>query len=361
MRRFIHIFAALALAACTNDLEFKMASQPEELLLSGQLKTTAQTHTIFAAVGNSNTLRHAPDLRVLCYLNGEPVWAEKWVPDPMLGYNSIEDRYTFSASLKPGDTVRITASSLDGEYTAIAESVVPARPSVASVDTVTVSKPATWDPKVIKHYLKIDLTLDDPAGKNWYMLQVRAKYHIVLHAEGHPDKEVDEERIPAIDSGEDPVLSEGVVISNEELFGTVTTNTYHIFSDAIFDGGKGETSFKLDYSELSSMMNVPVSNAEWDEDGNMLYKYDGARVDCTLDVDVYALPQDEYNYLKALGIRSSGFFFEDFMEPTAIPDNVEGATGFIGVMCGDTRSFKLPERIIEFEYTSTDKEFPDPS
>ncbi len=349
MKRFLHILTVLALVSCTNKMEFVMESLPDQLLLTAQLKSSESTHAVYAAVGNNHTVKPAPELEMVCTVGGKDITLTREVVSKEDGLlREPWRKYTFDGALAPGDVVRISARTADGQFSATTESTIPPLPTLSKVDTVTVRTKNLWQPKVESKHLRFKVSVDDPKGENWYMLNVLARYDITMHAEGHPDKEISDTRSPKIDSGDDPILSEGVVISNEELFGTLSTNAFHIFSDTLFEGAVGEASFKIDYNDIFNTQFLNIPPAESNPDGSTKYMYDGLTLAATLDVNLYGLPLEEYNYLKAIGIRASGFFFSDFMEPIAIPDNVEGADGFIGVMSCEKISIKLPIREITF-------------
>lgn len=349
MRR-LHIlpFLLLACCACTNDLDFEYRQMPRELLLSSQLRSNAGTHTVFAAMGDARRIQSADGLQITCYVNGariaDAVPGEyESVSTPVYLNASVPQQsvYRFDATFAPGDRITLQVSGADGALLATGETVFTGQPELSAVDTVSIITPGRWQPDNVTREFRVDVSLRDSAGEdNWYMVEAAMLFDAVLHGPGKADLPVREEEYLRIIAGDDPILSDGVILSNEELFGTISSNQYNCFSDRLFKDATGTFSFKLDPNSVNGKNYVPRRMREG---------YNSATVRPRLEIRVEGISQLEYNYLRALGIQTMGSFFNDVVEPSSLPDNIDGASGFIGTLTTACRAFELP--VIELDYS----------
>ncbi|MBR1574670.1 MAG: DUF4249 domain-containing protein [Bacteroidales bacterium] len=342
MKKILFWGCLLLATACTNELDFDLESAPDALLLSAQLRAEDTRHAVYASLGTGGTLAKAPDLEIWCYVNDKPV--TQAVPDkletvipPVKPERTAYQRtiYVLDATFEPGDRVRITAEAPG--WQASGQSVFPRRPKVTAVDTLSILTPNRWRPEEVTRDLQVSVSLDDPAGEdNWYMLETLLRREVVLHGPTEPDSLMQDIRYIRPNTGDDPILSDGVIISNEELFGTISVNSYNYFSDRLFAGETGRMTFKIGHSDLGASY-APSLNYD------QMMRFTSADVTTILEVRVLSIGQEEYNYMKAIGIQASGFYFSNFMEPVAIPNNVSGATGFIGTLSGQSSRFVFPD------------------
>ena len=358
MKKFLPILlTVMALQGCTNDLEYKAASAPEELVVSAQLNSSDRTHTVFTYVSSGTALKPAPeDVTVTCLVNGSE--AARGVREEVeinvsegrrerdaTGDRSGEQRFfqgafTFDLGFSPGDEVTIVAGG--GGFSASGTTRFPEAPVIASVDTATVTIQRFWELDKVRKLFRVDVAVEDRPGQDdWFILEAILIQEAVLHREGKEDEPLSKTTVLKIDAGDDKILGEGIILTNEEVLGTLSSNTYNIFRDAFFKDGTGRISFTLNPEELgpNGIISLPEGAAQ---------NYDTAYISSSLEIRVCGISQEEYNYLRALGIQAMTFYNSNFIEPMSIPDNIEGGTGFVGALSASKRAFRLPDTTIEF-------------
>jgi hypothetical protein len=263
-----------------------------------------------------------PGATVNCYVNGtvhravaappeyEPTY--DWQTDDIV-FLPRKDRFTrydFQAEFKPGDEVRIEASK-DGMQ-AWAELIVPQPGTMVSVDTATVVKSLVYhdlegSETYEQEYLEFTVRLRDVAGEdNYFMMNADMESTSLDY-----------------DTFHDLVLEDGYSSGLGDLFeDLLPVNSTHCFSDKMFRDG--EVTVHLYFPSYS--FNRYYYYDYYDED----YEDDGR--DMTFRLRLSSIDRGFYNYLRALNnMLCYGFDVTPIIEPTMLPNNVQGGMGMVSV------------------------------
>lgn len=311
---------ALTVSGCLNDMEYTAKNAEPMLVMNSLLNAGDGTHEVWLGVskpGCVDSLTGA--VSVQCFINGSLAATAAEQP----GENRLR-RFTFPASFNPGDKVRIEISA--GSFNASATVGVPSPPVLESVDTLTVGDPESPDLA-----FRIGLT-DKTPGADYYSLRIYSISQIDLFWEDALVESTVFVRLCNLDTGEDLILSEdNIAAANmDDVFDVGTPNRYGAFFDSQFDCRSVTLRPKVSRWELDSWY-LPTFTA-----------YDSTYVRPSLRVELSHIDGRYYYYLKALNSLENGTS-DLALEETAIPCNVEGGMGFVGIANTVSRSFTLPE------------------
>jgi len=357
-------------SGCENEIPFVVEDDRELLVLNADLRTDVTTHVVYVGVSRVVEVDRAEGARVLCYVNGklaaEGVQAKEERVNGDGYYESkpteetlrmLEeaglDRYVLygpstvflmEVQFRPGDQVKIEA--VRGNDHAYAEVVVPEAPKVLSV---TPEKIYVRQYEDIYPCISFAVRLEDRPGTDDYFRigmgsDVRQTFHFRDEAGVtlRPDTTLFYGRDFRPEIGRDPILNDGYTFENFEndFFADFNaTNTARIFSDRLFSGSECTVKPFADSSEFTPRFYNWTAYAP---DGEMCSS-SGFEADPTAVVKVMAISRMHYAYYKALNNGEVfGFDTNPIVEPVALPSNVEGGLGFVGIASTASVRVEMP-------------------
>ena len=334
-KKLLILLLSLAATGCLNDMEYTARNAEPQLVMNSLMSVGDASHEVWLGVskpGCVDSLTGA--VSVKCFINGNLAATASEQP----GQERLR-RFVFSAPFTPGDDVRIEAEA--GSFKASASASVPTKPVLNSVDTLTVGD-------IYSQELAFRIGMTDTApGADYYALRIYCKSEIELYMDDAPVDTVEFVRLCPLDTSEDLILSEdNIAAANmDDMFDVGTPNTYGAFFDSQFDCGSVTLRPKVDKWQLNS----------WYVDGFTLY--DSSYVKPVLRVELAHIDVRQYYYLKALNSLESGTS-DLALEEIAIPNNVEGGMGFVGISNSVSKEFLLPEYSTVIEYDDDPDEGP---
>lgn len=351
MRPLIPISAALLLlSACTNLLDYRSGQAEELIIMNAMLCTDETEHTVRLHRGLIDKVEPLDDARLDCYINGS-LTASAVRTDTHEGYDLSYSTYSFVAAIRPGDEVRLEATS--GKLHASATVTAPLPATLVAVDTLTVtdspyadvstySAAGVFNPDQVKgRALSCRLTLRDRPGEtNWYRLRSTCEIEQKDHFPDHPGK--DRTRQLRYDwyfgFDLDPILSDGYQ-SREENTDSILEPVYNYFC-AFRDGrfSDGETPAEIHLSPVSTAKQPFYYPSEEGDDENAVHTFHPRMI-----LRLLTLSADEYNYLSALNRSlSRGFDWNFLTEPVPFPSNVEGGLGLVTAASASDFTLEFP-------------------
>lgn len=188
---------------------------------------------------------------------------------------------------------------------------------------------------------------DKTPGADYYSLSIICTSQIELYREGVLLGTEQFVRVCPLDTGDDLILSEdGIAAANmDSMIDIGTPNYYGAFFDSQFDCRSVTLRPKVDKWEMNSWYLTSF------------IPYDSCYVRPTLKVELSHIDVRHYYYLKALNSLESGSS-DLVLEEVAIPSNVEGGIGFVGVSNSVSREFSLPPYYRLVRYDDFDEELP---
>lgn len=328
MKKYIIIIPILLLllTACTNEIPFDVKDTESKMVINALINTDRLENRIFISLTGKYDIETINDVSVNLYVNGVLKEMPECIADS--GSNSKVKAFLVKSTFKPGDKVKIEASTKDGKYHAWGEETVPDRPSIIRIDTASVRMKNKYDS--YSDFLRFKVTFKDiPNKDSYYRIIVENKKEFVYVIE-LLDKEK-EEIITSYDysfiSREDVVLTDGrptSVDDEENGITTTTSNTYGIFDDSRF---------------LNSEYTMTVSQ------GNTYPSYYSSdnikRESISVTVYLQCISKAEYYYLQALN-RSIDNSDDDILsEPVHLPTNINGGIGLLGFSTENSRTIQV--------------------
>ena len=252
--------------------------------------------------------------------------------------------FLMEVQFRPGDQVKIEA--VRGNDHAYAEVVVPEAPKVLSV---TPEKIYVRQYEDIYPCISFAVRLEDRPGTDDYFRigmgsDVRQTFHFRDEAGVtlRPDTTLFYGRDFRPEIGRDPILNDGYTFENFEndFFADFNaTNTARIFSDRLFSGSECTVKPFADSSEFTPRFYNWTAYAP---DGEICSS-SGFEADPTAVVKVMAISRMHYAYYKALNNGEVfGFDTNPIVEPVALPSNVEGGLGFVGIASTASVRLEMP-------------------
>ena len=357
MRHSIPISAALLLfCSCTNLLDYKSGQAQELIIMNAMLSTDETEHTVWLHRGLIDKVEALDNARLDCYING--TFAARAVPVRTSDhYDFNYSTYSFSAEIRPGDEVRLEATS--GKLHASATVTAPQPATLVSVDTLTVTDSpyqniAAYATEGSYYYiansvsgqaLSCNLKLQDRPGEaNWYRLGVILEFEQQDRFPDHPAR--DRTRLMHYDwhfgFDLDPILSDGYTSQEAGIDSIIEPvyNYYCSFRDTRFSDGEATVEIHL------SPFRVPVYvlyPGEEDDDRNVVHT-----ICPRLVLRFLTLSEEAYQYLSAINrSQSIGYDWNVLTEPVPFPSNVEGGLGLVTVASASDRILEYPSYTIE--------------
>lgn len=326
-KKFLILLFSLLAAGCVNDMSYTPRNTEPLLIMNSLITVDCDEHEVWVGVskpGCVDTL--TGDAAVHCHINDHMGVVATEKP----GKQRLR-RFVFSAPLEPGDKLELellVEKKRSGETVskkASASVIVPSVPELGSIDTLSVGDSASR-----QLAFRIKMT-DSTPGADYYSLGISCTSQIELYREGVLIGTEQFVRTCPLDTGDDLILSEdGIAAANmDSMFDFGTPNYYGAFFDSQFDCASVTLRPKVDWWQLKS----------WYLTG--FIPYDSCYVRPTLKVELSHIGGRHYHYLKALNSLESGSG-DLALEDIAVPSNVVGGIGFVGISNTVSQKFSLP-------------------
>ena len=349
MKKIIPILMLSFLAAgCYEEILIPTEDKDPVLVMNAQMDNLEDVHVVNLSLSRLSKVEPLPGATVKVYVNGTFVAqaVEMVEQDP---WNRT--KYAFEAEFHPGDEVRIEA--VKDAFNATSTAVVPQPAAIESIDTSSV-RMTYLDSST--DYLQLKVRFKDLPGDTWYgvdhCISDRWEY---LDEEGNTSPEytaVSESR-GALDTGYDPVISEGSgKTAGSDLAALLSVENYfNCFADTPIADQECTLrvmvySWYFYLSEYRYGIYVP----EWmnnNPDAWSILTAMPVRIHRRCTFRLRTLDFSQYHYLKALNnLETFGTEVNFLVEPTTLPSNVEGGLGFVGI-----------ETITEMTYATFDREY----
>ena len=328
MKKYIIIIPLLLflLTACTNEIPFNVKDTESKMVINALINTDCLENRIFISLTGKYDIETINDVSVNLYVNG--VLKEK--PESVADSSSYPKVKSFlvKSTFKPGDKVKIEASTKDGKYHAWGEETVPERPSIIKIDTASVRMKNKYDS--YSHFLRYKVTFKDiPDKDSYYRIIVENKRECVFANETTGKDETVDSYDYSFVSREDVVLTDGrpTTVDDEEngISTTSYSNTYGVFDDSRF--------LNSEYTMTVSQENTSSSS----------YYYSDNIKQESISVTVYlqCISKAEYYYLQALN-RSIDNSDDDILsESVHLPTNINGGIGILGFSTENSRTIQV--------------------
>jgi len=321
---------ALALCACTYELDYISDRDTELIVLNAMLRTDQTEHVVWLSESRCDGILQLSDAQLRCYVNGTLVAEAEETPEEI---TRVAGKYVFSAEIRPGDEVRLEASykKLKAQATAIAP--VPAL--LAGVDTASLARsPYYFSGKYDCPTLSCKLRLQDiPDQPNWFRIHV----HYDEMGLEDPFHQLYEHGIN-FDFNRDPILCDGnpqplKIDAYQELISALSRETaYCKFRDS-------------EFADKTAEVEIQIRKTEFDYFKYVLFKPDGTSMTRVknLHIDFLSISKEEYDYLVQYEKANTDGDFELYREPVHIPSNVEGGLGFFSIASPSTRTIRIED------------------
>ena len=349
MRKLIPILMLAFLAAgCYEEILIPTEDKDPVLVMNAQMNTLEETHEVNLSMSLLSKVEPLPGASVKVFVNGTLVAEAAEMAEEYAWNRTI---YAFEATFRPGDEVRIEASK--DAFNASATVLVPPETPIAMAQYSDVRLTYLDD---TSDYVEIKARFRDLPGENWYGVDQRiTDYWEYLDEDGNvvPDYTVISNNYGSIETGFDPVISEGSGKTSGSDFAALLSveNTYHCFSDAPI-AGEECTLHVMTYpwcvylQEFRYGLLVPEALEDHPDAWSILAKMP-VRVRRECFFRLRSLDFTQYHYLKALNnLETFGTEVSFLVEPTTLPTNVEGGLGFVGI-----------ETVTEMQYARFEREY----
>ncbi len=295
----------VALGACVKEIYYDDIA-PEPLLVVNGIQQVGEPARLYVEkssfyISAENDFR-VKDAKADLYVNG--LFKESLQVRDSLVYDTViyweEDNETLAVELRyacnycegsyilcEGDELRFEVSSSEFDEVAVAETTMPYAPNVVSFDTVRVETNSSS-----MHTVYLALTLDDPAGRNYYNFNPQDGLSGFLSTDPVFNDFMDIEQV-------------GDMFGSNEYYGRGVIN---MFTDSYFDGTQYSVTMKITASTF---------NGEFDEP----YTLEVTQVD-----DAFYRYEWSYHRYQNTNDEIIGFF----TEPTQVYSNVQNGVGLVG-------------------------------
>ena len=335
------LLAAMALvlaAACTNDMPYTPKDAGDKLIMNALMNNEEHSHAVVLSLSRTGRAEDISGKATVTFsVNGGPE-TEVWEGGPggvLSSYWGTPRVFEFIADFRPGDELTLTASALGMKASSTVTLLSP--PVVTSVDTMSVRDGSS---DLLAFTVEME---DNTPGTDYYSLEIHSRYRADYY-DGDTFLWSDEgESFCQPDFTGDLILSEDGVVAGEMdelgLFDFGTVNTYGAFLDNQFDCGKAVLRPRVGKNRLHPYLwGVTVNGIAATR----------AVVYPEVTVQVSHIPVRHYYYLKALNALEGGMS-DLSLEEIAIPCNVNGGIGFVGLSNTVSKSFSLKSYETLFE------------
>lgn len=239
----------------------------------------------------------------------------------LLAHLAISDGAFSAPEIKPkaGNTYKAVVSSQGKEITA--ETVIPMRTEVISVDTISAKTNYNY------RTMNFNIKMKDAPGEDYYRILLEYEYLDMIKNRDINNKEIRTYHLFKNTwniQSEDPVFKSVYNNTGEEIFDIGPENRYKIFPDDFFNGK--EQSIQVKSSYYYNFMNPADPNMYGVPQA--IYK--------RFTVHVQHLSKDLYNYLKYLELYE---YYNDnpIAEPVPVYSNVKNGVGIFAGFNDDAK------------------------
>lgn len=355
MKKLLPLTALCALlVSCYREIIIPVGDDDPVVVMNARLNTLDPVHEVVLSLSRKSRVRPLPGAEVSVFLNGEPAGTavEERDPSAETGYRGWAGgtSYCFTASIKPGDEVRLEARQ--GDFCVQATVTAPPAVTIASVDTSQVRMSFMGN---AGDYLQARVSFQDLPGRSWYRVSSRIRTECrYLDEAGHPipGYQGSSESLGWMETGFDPIISEGTGMTGGTDLGAllVAENSYACFADDAFADRECliRPLFYPDIVRLTPYnSDYPVPEGAEEVDWDELFKL-GRHIRRTAAVRIHSIDFAYYHYLKALeNLKAFGTEVSFLVEPTTLPSNVEGGLGFVSLETVTEKEFAAFEREYE--------------
>ena len=367
MKRLIIPVLLLLAGACTHNIDYDFSKVEPELMVLGWLDQSTSSQTVSVSLSEGGLIKSVEETTVTCYVNDKQVASVTAIQEEKDDYSSFSPFYigysgkrselqlpvSFSASLKPGDKVRLTVDANHGTYQASTpEMTVPEPVEITKVDTdhVTVTHL-----DYSEDYLQIRADVPDRKGEdNWYCISVQeVSYGTYSFKDDGPALFVTASRTAYIQDLDDPILLDGNLSQGDlNIFDFSGNGEFSCFSDQLFQDGTahlrmnisswndGEYSFRDLGKRFAETYGTDILNER---------AFDKVHAECRLEIRLSQCSQDAYYYLRTLRTVSSDGYDPRIVEPVTVPSNIIGGIGFVDILNTAVARIGLPDKEEYFE------------
>jgi hypothetical protein len=325
MKKYIIIIPVflLLLAACTNEIPFDVKDSESKMIINTLINTDCSDNRIFVSLTGKEDIASIDNVSVNLYVNGILKEKPEAIPDTDSS-SKVKGFLIKNTTFKPGDKVKVEASTSDGKYYAWGEETVPERVDIIKIDTTTVRMKDVYSDSY-SSYLRFKITFKDiPDKANFYRVVLEKKTTRVLTNQyiGHDETEVTYGY--SFISREDVALTDGrpgTADDEENGISTSVSNTYGVFNDSRFRNGE----YTLNISQSKSS-----------------YYYGDDLKEEQISVTVYlqSISETEYYYLQALN-KTIDIVDDDILsESVHLPTNINGGIGLLGICSESSKTLQ---------------------
>ncbi len=316
----------LTLVSCTREVPYTPEKADVLLLMNAQIDAASSDHRVWLGLSKTNTIDKLENASVVCFVNGEEI--SRGVFDETASKSAIQSCYSFDAKLHPGDIIRLSAEGAG--LSAYAEVTVPDTSGrLVRVDTLSTASGLRFTSGI----------RDDAKENNYYRLRLLVRSYLSYYYEQawsrwyiHSDEKV-------IPHSDDPILDGRIGGSEgDDFFGLGgSSNHYCVFTDRLFAGSGAELTFEMNDADLYRFTTEQY--------------FDSIYIIPFAELSLISMDSSEYEYLSVQNILyDNDYDSSDFLESVAVPTNVTGGTGFVGVFYPSSITIRLPEKMYGSSY-----------
>ena len=351
MKRLLIPVLLLLAGACTDIIDYDFSKVEPELMVLGWLDQSTSSQTVCVSLSEGGLIKSVEDATVTCYVNDRQVASVTAIQEEKDVYSShspFEIAYSgkraelqlpvsFSASLKPGDKVRLTVDANHGTYQA-------STPELTVPDPVEITNVATSHVTVAhldysEDYLQIRADVPDRKGEdNWYCVSIQEVSHGTYYfKDDGPNLSVSANRTAYIHDLDDPILLDGNLSQSDlNIFDFSGNGEFACFSDQLFQDGTAHLKMNIpswhDGEDSFRLLGKRLAETYFGTDMLNGRVFDKVCASCQLQIRLSQCSQDAYYYLRSLRTISSEGYDPRIVEPVTVPSNIIGGIGFVDIV-----------------------------
>lgn len=313
------IFICLLLfCSCVNELYLPFEPSADGLILNARFEIQNKSHSIFLSYKKGGIVTIPNNPIVLLSINNL-----EYQKLTITENNNNYIEYRFNYDFKQGDNIKILATNDKKEASA-----------EVSFPVVTTPLKLSGDDK------QLDMSFtDNPSTKDYYRVIV---YGTGTVRELRASEVIREEKFTStINFSSDNPLIDNNIKEGDNIFQNFSslftpTNKMRVFSDETVSGKE----IKLDIKVLNEV-------ADYHNDYSNIVKIENRK----LVVALQHLSSKDYHYFCSLNSGANfGYAGNILIEPTIVPSNVKGGTGYVMALSSSISSIDREDIIIDHKY-----------
>lgn len=318
---FVHL-----LVACTNDIEVLPDDEPQKLIINAMMNAGSTDNAIFLALSGYRAPQVVKNGIIRLYIND--VLSETVTECTHHSANDYESEYMdyfyqINSCFRTGDHIRIEVETKDGKYKANAETTVCEPIEIVRADTIATSGGISENEGyfLLVQYANWEIKLKAPSSSRHHYYRVEIKHDFAYHLVNRNTLQdsIVTSAVWECSGYYDTALMDGKPgnpNNNDPFINFIPTiNNYHnVFSDAYFTDGQYTMALESYYTFGMDSKQYEVRKAS----GKYTIQY-------------YAIPQNEYQYLKAANANTGHDSSDLLQTPVIFPTNVKGGIGIFTI------------------------------